>query len=281
MSSHSLLWHLIYCGKRTLENDTENGKHRRGKRGSRLSNRNHISIPDTDYRSPPEHAEEGDEDILPDLAHTELDQFGLDRDEVDEEEDIPDGHLDLQQRGTDHAPARSKLSSIVKTLLSQNSFRNPNSISFDNADSTTGLTESGEHSSSLPASSLLSSRSPSAFGLYSIINIAYLTTAPAKNVFIATGEVLQIGFTRKNIFKGFIWSLAITTMHYAGIIALSIPSGYCTFNYGLVALPGIISWVVCVVGCILMSHMETHPGKQILFSIAATTGVAGMHFTGK
>jgi len=70
-------------------------------------------------------------------------------------------------------------------------------------------------------------------------------------------------------------------MHYAGINALSIPSGYCTLNYALVALSGIISWLVCIVGCILMSQMETHLGQQFLFSIAATTGVAAMHFTGK
>jgi NO-binding membrane sensor protein with MHYT domain len=70
-------------------------------------------------------------------------------------------------------------------------------------------------------------------------------------------------------------------MHYAGLVALNIPSGYCTLNYALVLLSGIISWFVCIVGCILMSHMETHLDQQILFSITATTGVAAMHFTGE
>jgi NO-binding membrane sensor protein with MHYT domain len=96
-----------------------------------------------------------------------------------------------------------------------------------------------------------------------------------------TGEILYLGCTWKNITKGFVWSLAITSMHYAGINALRIPSGYCTLNYAFVALSGIISWLVCIVGCILMSQMETHLGQQFLFSIAATTGVAAMHFTGK
>jgi NO-binding membrane sensor protein with MHYT domain len=39
--------------------------------------------------------------------------------------------------------------------------------------------------------------------------------------------------------------------------------------------------VVCVVGCIFMSQMETHLAQQFLFSFVATTGVAAMHFTGE
>jgi len=150
-----------------------------------------------------------------------------------------------------------------------------------NTDSTTNFTDSGDHSTSGRSSSLLGSSSTSTFALSSIVNIAYLTTSPAKNIFFLTGETLYLGCTWKNIAKGFVWSLAITSMHYAGINALSIPSGYCTLNYALVALSGIISWLVCIVGCILMSQMETHLGQQFLFSIAATTGVAAMHFTGK
>jgi NO-binding membrane sensor protein with MHYT domain len=113
------------------------------------------------------------------------------------------------------------------------------------------------------------------------MNIAYLTASPAKNVFLVTGETLYLGLTPKNIAKGFIWSLAITSMHYAGIGALNIPSGYYTLDYAWVVLSGMISWIVCVVGCILMSRMETHLGQQFLFSVAATAGVTSMHFTGK
>jgi NO-binding membrane sensor protein with MHYT domain len=151
----------------------------------------------------------------------------------------------------------------------------------DGAESATGRTESSKQSVSVRSSSLLGSSSTSTFGFSSIINIAHRSATPAKNIFIATGEAVYRGCTRKNIAKGFLWSLAITTMHYAGLAALDIPSGYFTLNYSLVALSGIISWFVCVVGCILMSQMETQLNQQFLFSITATSGVAGMHFTGK
>lgn len=91
---------------------------------------------------------------------------------------------------------------------------------------------------------------------------------------------LRDGLSLRNIAKGFFWSLAITSMHYAGILALKIPDGYCRLDPGLVLLSGTISWVVCTVGCILMSQMESHLAQQILFAGVATTGVAAMHFTG-
>ena len=120
----------------------------------------------------------------------------------------------------------------------------------------------------------------SSYGLSSIMNLAYRGTSPAKNAFIATGEVLYAGCTRRNIIKGFLWSLAITSMHYVGISALRIPQGDFTLEPPLVILSGLISWVVCLVGCILMSQIETHLTQQFLFAIVACTGVAAMHFTG-
>ncbi|MCJ1281421.1 hypothetical protein MMC26_000740 [Xylographa opegraphella] len=117
-------------------------------------------------------------------------------------------------------------------------------------------------------------------GLGSIRNLAYRGAAPAKNAFIATWEALYHGCTWKHAIKGFLWSLAITSMHYVGIAALRIPNGYSTLDPAFVVLSGLISWVVCHIGCILMSKMETHLGQQFLFSIVATTGVAAMHFTG-
>ena len=149
----------------------------------------------------------------------------------------------------------------------------------DRSDSTTGFTESSEHSTSRSSPSLFGSGS-SSYGLSSIMNIAYRSTSPAKNAFIATGESLYAGYTPKNVTKGFLWSLSITSMHYVGLLALSIPRGYCKFNYWLVILSGLISWSVCIVGCILMPQMESHLGRQFLFSAVATTGVAAMHFTG-
>ena len=69
-------------------------------------------------------------------------------------------------------------------------------------------------------------------------------------------------------------------MHYVGIAALRIPEGHSILNPFLVVLSGLISWVVCLVGVILMSQIETHFAQQCLFPVAASTGVAAMHFTG-
>lgn len=143
-------------------------------------------------------------------------------------------------------------------------------------------------SASTPSERPSSQRSPSSFmgsssssyGLGNLMNIAYRSTSPAKNAFVGTAEALYTGCTWKNIIKGFLWSLAITSMHYSGVAALRVPDGYYTLNLVFVVLSGLISWAVCLVGCILMSQMETHLTQQILFSIVATVGVAAMHFTG-
>lgn len=120
----------------------------------------------------------------------------------------------------------------------------------------------------------------SSHALANIMNIAHRSTAPAGNAFIATGEALYTGCTCKNILRGFLWSLAITGMHYVGIAALKVPQGYYTLDPFLVILSGLISWVVCLVGVILMSRIETRLAQQFLFSVVASTGVAAMHFTG-
>jgi signal transduction histidine kinase/CheY-like chemotaxis protein len=123
--------------------------------------------------------------------------------------------------------------------------------------------------------------SSGSFGLSNAVGFIYRDgTLPAKNAFVATAKLLYFGFTFHNILNGFIWSLAITSMHYVGIFAIRIPNGYFKFNPGLLVLSAVISWVVCTVGFILMAKMETHLPQQILFSVIATTGVAAMHFTG-
>ena len=154
-------------------------------------------------------------------------------------------------------------------------------------ESSTGLLEfpkyqrrPSEHSISRRSDSFMGS-TQSSYGLGNIMNLAYRSTSPAKNAFIATGEALYAGCTRRNIAKGFLWSLAITSMHYVGIAALRIPQGDFTLEPPLVILSGLISWVVCFVGCVLMSQIETHLTQQFLFAIVACTGVAAMHFTGK
>ena len=119
-----------------------------------------------------------------------------------------------------------------------------------------------------------------AHGLANIVNLAHRSTVPAKNAFVTTGEALYQGCTRRNLIKAFLWSLAVSGMHYVGIAALRIPQGYSTLNPFLVVLSGLISWVVCLVGVILMLRIETHLTQQLLFSVVASTGVAAMHFTG-
>ena len=138
---------------------------------------------------------------------------------------------------------------------------------------------SSEHSVSQRSDSFMSS-SHSTYGLSNIVNMAYRSTAPAKNAFIVTGEALFAGCTLRNIVKGFFWSLAITSMHYVGIYALRIPKGHFTLNPPLVILSALISWIVCLIGCILMSQIETHFTQQFLFAAVACIGVAAMHFTG-
>ena len=107
--------------------------------------------------------------------------------------------------------------------------------------------------------------SHSSYGLSNIMNLAYRGTSPAKNAFVATGEALYAGCTRRNIIKGFLWSLAITSMHYVGIAALRIPEGKFTLEAPLVILSALISWIVCLVGCILMSRIETHLAQRTYF----------------
>lgn len=121
----------------------------------------------------------------------------------------------------------------------------------------------------------------SSHGLASIMNLAHRSTSPAKNAFVVTGEALYSGCTRRHIVKAFSWSLAVSGMHYVGIAALRIPEGHFTLNPFLVVVSCVLSWVVCLIGIILMSRIETHLAQQFLFSVVASVGVAAMHFTGR
>ena len=178
---------------------------------------------------------------------------------------------------SDNLPARPLLNGTV----SKASLRRPDEgrdISNDHAGHP-GLPRraSSQHSVSRRSESIMSS-THSIYSLSNILNLA--NRVPAKNAFIATGEALYAGCTCRNILKGFLWSLAITSMHYAGIAALRIPSGYSTFEPPLVAVSALISWAVCLVGCVLMAQIETHFAQQFLFAVVACIGVAAMHFTG-
>ena len=136
------------------------------------------------------------------------------------------------------------------------------------------------YKSSRRSSGVTSSDPSLALGRFASVKRGQQSAFGDKNPFLVTALVLYAGFSAHNIVKGFIWSLAITGMHYSGIFALKIPHGFCHLDVKFVILSAIISWIVCVVGCILLSSMETRLGQQLLFSVIATTGVAAMHFTG-
>lgn len=136
---------------------------------------------------------------------------------------------------------------------------------------------SSEWSFPYQASTVVSSSSTKpALGNISSTRTYRHSSFSARSVF----DVIYLGSTRRNMVKGLLWSLAITGMHYVGLLALHIPSGYLNFNPVLMALSGVISWIVCLSGCILMPQMEVHLLQQFLFAVVATSGVAAMHFTG-
>lgn len=110
--------------------------------------------------------------------------------------------------------------------------------------------------------------------------VAKSTTTEATNVLVGTLKGIYLGATLRNFSRGFIWSLAITSMHYSGIRALRIPQGYFTLNPFAVLLSATISWLVCTLACILIPQIEVNLAQQLLFSVVAATGVAAMHFTG-
>ena len=118
-------------------------------------------------------------------------------------------------------------------------------------------------------------------GLHGFNSIRFVQNGSSETTFVAKCLRLFSVASLANVIKGFFWSLAITSMHYVGILALEIPSGTYTLQPGLVVLSALISWLVCFVGSVFMEHMETHLGQQLLFSALATCGVAAMHFTGR
>lgn len=118
--------------------------------------------------------------------------------------------------------------------------------------STANLTESRTRTSSDFSLYGQTTSSSTSLGLGSAMGLIYRrSSTPAKNAFVATANLLYVGCTPSNLGKGFIWSLAITSMHYAGILGLQIPSGYVRFNAGLVLLSAVISWTVWSVAVLL------------------------------
>jgi NO-binding membrane sensor protein with MHYT domain len=103
---------------------------------------------------------------------------------------------------------------------------------------------------------------------------------PASNTLLFAARAVYSDLTITNVTKGFVWSLALTNMHFMGVKALDIPGGFVALSPPRVVLCALISWSVCCVGVILMAGMEVNFKQQILFSIVAATGVAAVHFSG-
>lgn len=104
-------------------------------------------------------------------------------------------------------------------------------------------------------------------------------TSEINALLFATHAILN-GLTLVNVTKGFIWSIALTNMHFMGVKALNIPGGFVALSPARVILCAAISWSVCCVGVILMAEMEVNVLQQVLFSVVAATGVAAVHFSG-
>lgn len=137
---------------------------------------------------------------------------------------------------------------------------------------------SSERSSSFAGSS--SNMSQLGMGKFTSIRTRKQPPRSQSNAFIATARTLSNGLTIRNLTEAFVWSMALTGMHYVGIFALEIPDGHITLNPWLVALSVFVGFAVCVIGCVLFGEMETNLGQQILFSVVAAVGVAAKHFTG-
>lgn len=103
---------------------------------------------------------------------------------------------------------------------------------------------------------------------------------PPSNTLLFAAQAIINGLTIANITKGFVWSVALTNMHFMGVKALDIPGGFVALNIARVILCAMISWSVCCVGVILMAGMEVNIKQQVLFSVVAATGVAAVHFSG-
>lgn len=145
-----------------------------------------------------------------------------------------------------------------------------------------GDTESYQDSTSQDMSSRRSSSfansTAGTLGLGGITSIKRYRSTPgiSTNPFGPTYKALRAGLDVGNIVKGFLWAIAITSMHYIGIRGLRVPQGHVFLDPSLVVLSFFICWIVCVVGCVLILEIETHLGQQLLFSAVATYGVAAM-----
>ncbi|KAI0779040.1 hypothetical protein BD413DRAFT_124779 [Trametes elegans] len=65
-----------------------------------------------------------------------------------------------------------------------------------------------------------------------------------------------------------------------GMWAMEVPAGRISWDLRVVALSYAVAFAMCFVGCIFMIHMESHFGRQMVFSTIAALGCCSMHYTG-
>lgn len=117
-------------------------------------------------------------------------------------------------------------------------------------------------------------------GAAEIDSLRRSTPTSMSRVLLSTGQALINGFTLATVTKGFVWSTALTNMHFMGVKALKIPRGYVTLMPLRVVLCAFVSWSVCCVAVTLMGGMEVNIKQQVLFSVVAASGVGAVHFSG-
>ena len=61
---------------------------------------------------------------------------------------------------------------------------------------------------------------------------------------------------------------------------MELPEGRIAWDLGIVALSYVVALMVCFVGCLVMKHIESHFGLQMLFATIASVGCCSMHYTG-
>lgn len=153
-------------------------------------------------------------------------------------------------------------------------FAKPNHNGHDHADSDSSSVTSDSHPR--PSSSGHYNK-PGAFGKNATHNSS---TDTASGTLVRSFMAILGGLSLVNVTKGFVWSIALTNMHFMGVKALQIPGGTVVLSPIRVVLCAAISWSVCCVGVILMAAMESNLKQQVLFSVVAATGVAAVHFSG-
>lgn len=61
---------------------------------------------------------------------------------------------------------------------------------------------------------------------------------------------------------------------------MELPQGRITWDLHIVALSYVVAFFMCFAGCMLMVHMDSHFGQQMIFSTTAAIGCCSMHYTG-